>query len=344
MSFKCAVSIVLLSVFGLFAIHGQTNGEADPPADGLTLADLFGDHMVLQRNSEVPIWGWGVPGSTITVKVGTLAPQKTKVTPKSTWKCTVRTGTSAAPIEVTVSDGDKTITLSDVLLGEVWLASGQSNMEWTVSVSQDPAKEIAEANYPEIRLFHVAKQFAREPRVTLKEKAHWEVCSPDTISTFSAVAYFFGREIHKKLNVPVGLIESAWGGTAAESWTSLQELEKMPELAESLKKFKESPPDSEQIANYEKALEQWHEELKGKDAGLAGGKPVWADRDTTTGDWKKMEVPGFWEKSGLAGFDGAVWFRRELELPASWAGKPLELNLGKIDDSDITYFKSRPTW
>lgn len=185
----------------------------------ITLPSILADHMVLQQNADVPVWGWGVASAKIRV-VGSWAPQDTATTtaaPNGYWEIRLKTTSAGGPYTVHIF-GSGSRTLTDVMLGEVWLCSGQSNMEWTPMNNIDNRNaEIAAASNPNIRFFHIPKRGADSPQNTCD--ASWNNCTPETMKRTSAVAYFFGRTLEKALNVPVGLIISAWGGTPAEVWT-----------------------------------------------------------------------------------------------------------------------------
>lgn len=204
---------------------------AGPLAAAVTLASPFSDHAVLQHGQPLPVWGMALAGETVTV---TCAGQSKAAIAdqQGHWRvdlAPLRAG--GQPVEMTVS-GSSTITLKDLLVGEVWICSGQSNMAWTVAASRDANLEIPAAKYPQIRLFTVTKRTADAPL------AHcggaWTICSPESIADFSAVAYFFGRHLHQELQVPIGLINASWGGTPAEAWTSRKILEENPALTEVL--------------------------------------------------------------------------------------------------------------
>lgn len=186
-----------------------------PVVAEVTLPHIISDGMVLQRDMPLPIWGWASPGEEVTVTLGDQ-----RVTAKADedgrWQVRLSPLASPGPYQMVV-EGKNRIVLKDVLAGEVWLASGQSNMAMTVNASNNAAQETAAANYPKIRLFTVPRKLAGLPAADLEGK--WEKCSPKTIGTFSAVAYYFGRELHKELDVPVGLINTSWGGTRIEPWT-----------------------------------------------------------------------------------------------------------------------------
>ena len=196
----------------------------------ITLPTVFSDYMVLQQNSKVAIWGWGNASENIRI-IGSWAPQdtvKTVVTSDGRWKATLKTTQAGGPYTIQIM-GSSNPVLKGVMLGEVWLCSGQSNMEWQprqALLNKD--EEIKAANYPNIRFFTVAKRGADTPQNNCEGK--WEVCTPETMARSSAVAYFFGRKLQETLNVPIGLIVSAWGGTPAEVWTPKELVEETPEL------------------------------------------------------------------------------------------------------------------
>jgi sialate O-acetylesterase len=203
--------IIVLTLF--LASIGSANAN-------VILPEIFGDHMVLQQKSRVTIWGWAKAGENVKVIPGWDSGRDYSVTvdTRSTWSIEIETPAAGGPYEITVQ-GYNTIKITDVLIGEVWLGSGQSNMEMTTAGKIDNGdEERAKANYPSIRFFTVQQWAAATPQHQLKGK--WEVCTPESMNDFSAAMYFFGREVHQKMNIPVGLICSAWGGTPVEIWMS----------------------------------------------------------------------------------------------------------------------------
>jgi sialate O-acetylesterase len=197
---------------------------ARPARADVKLPAIFGSHMVLQQNQKDKVWGWAGPGEEITVSI--LDQDKTtKAGPDGKWSVTLDPIPAGGPHTMTVA-GENTITLNDVLVGEVWICSGQSNMEWAVSSANDGDLEALSANLPAIRLISVPKVGTQEPQDDFKGR--WEVCTPETAKSFSAVGYFFGRQLATTLNVPVGLIDDSWGGSAAEAWVRREILEGDP--------------------------------------------------------------------------------------------------------------------
>lgn len=198
-------------------------GAAREASGEVRLPGVISPGMVLQRETEVPIWGWADPGEPVAVRGSWpgAALQTATATPEGKWLVRLKTPGAGGPYVITVA-GQSTVTVDDVLVGEVWVCSGQSNMEWPVSLSQDAASEIAAADFPEIRHFDVPNRVAFEPQADCG--GAWRRCTPQTVPAFTAVGYFFAREVHRRLNVPVGLINATWGGTVAEAWTSEESL------------------------------------------------------------------------------------------------------------------------
>ncbi|UOB18254.1 sialate O-acetylesterase [Abyssalbus ytuae] len=206
----------------------------------VSLPSIFGDHMVLQQNAEVKIWGWGNPTEEITITTGWNSKTiKTVTNNEATWQVKIITPKAGGPFEITI-EGYNKIIIKDVLIGEVWLCSGQSNMEWTPSAGIDNAEEeIAKAYYPSIRFFSTPKKASQYPQLDLE--GEWKVCTPETMQYFSAIGYFFGQKINSTLNIPVGLISSNWGGSPAEVWIPENVIRNDQILNEASIKLKEEP-------------------------------------------------------------------------------------------------------
>ncbi len=206
----------------------------------LRLPAVFSDHMVVQQQSEIPIWGWAGPGEELTIipSWNTSEPVTAKTPSSGNWKAWVHTPAAGGPYSITIK-GNSEVTIQDVLVGEVWLCSGQSNMEWGMNASTDGKQDMASSLNQQIRLFRVIRSSANYPQV--RGEGVWQICSPESVKGFSAVGYYFGKKINGELKVPVGLISSAWGGTPAEAWTPKEKVDNDPELAESAHKQKEVP-------------------------------------------------------------------------------------------------------
>ena len=301
------------------------------------LPAIISDNMVLQQGTKVRIWGNATAGERVTVTFQNKSAE-TVADAQGRWQVFIGPLKSGGPAELTVK-GNNTLTIKNVLVGEVWLCSGQSNMEWPLANTIGGAETVAQANYPEIRMFRVEHHTSAEPLTDLE--GHWIVTTPDEAAHFSAVGYFFGRELHQRLKVPIGLINSSWGGTPAEAWTSQEALVASPDLKPILDRYASSlnmPAQAKEA--YARALDEWEQKNLYIDAGNKGEGLGYADPSTSTADWSKMDLPQQLETAGLL-IDGAVWFRKVLELPESWAGRDLVLNLTPIDDHDVTYFNGK---
>ncbi|MHC4399866.1 MAG: sialate O-acetylesterase, partial [Planctomycetota bacterium] len=238
------------------------------------LPAVFSDHAVLQCDAPVPVWGWADGGEKVTVSIAGQSKQTTAGV-AGKWSLRLDPMAAGGPHELVVEAGN-TIRLADVLVGEVWLGSGQSNMAMTVARSANAEEEIASAKDPKIRMFTVERSTATEPQEDCQ--GQWQVCSPETVGQFSATAYFFGRTLRERLGVPVGLINSSWGGTPVEAWTSLEAQRSVPAIEPVLapweKQIADYDPDAAQAA-YEQALARWKkaaEKAKTTEKAKAAGR------------------------------------------------------------------------
>jgi sialate O-acetylesterase len=297
------------------------------------LSPIFSNNMVLQQGMEIPVWGWALPGEKVTV---TLEKGKASVKANKEGKWTLKLPAMnyGGPFTMTIT-GKNRLTIENIMIGEVWVCSGQSNMEFYLVNSNNGDAAVAAAEYPQIRLFSVKKRISQKPQEQLEE-GEWLPCSPGSSPRFSAVGYFFGKALYEKLKVPIGLINTSWGGTIAETWTSTEMITENPDFAKQLDQLKKIDLD-----DYARTIEQ---EVKARvgststvDLGMEGGVPVWAAPEFDDTSWKEMKLPGYIENNGLEGVDGIIWFRKEMEVSDAEAGKPATLSLAKINDSDNTY-------
>jgi sialate O-acetylesterase len=305
-------------------------------AKGAELHPLFQSHAVLQCDARVPVWGTARDGEKITVA---FAGQSLATTARDgawqVWLAPMKP--DSKPQKLTVR-GDNSLELDGILVGEVWIASGQSNMERELGPrgGQKPIigweKEVAAADYPQIRQFYVPQTKAYTPQATVK--GEWKVCSPQTAASFTAVGYFFARDLHIARKVPVGIIHASWGGTPAEAWTSGATMEKLPDFAQPMAELKRLIADPDLVRRKAEAKQaEWFEKVD------PGSKPgaAWSAADLDAADWKPMTLPAYLESAGFPDFDGVIWFRRSFELPDSWDGGDVELHLGAVDDMDTTW-------
>ncbi|HZZ42760.1 MAG TPA: sialate O-acetylesterase [Tepidisphaeraceae bacterium] len=333
-----------MNVLRALAVAGVVGWSAVVWGD-VKLASLFQDHMVLQREQEgVPVWGTAEAGEEVTV---TIAEQSKRVVAdaRGNWMVKLDEMHAGGPWGMEVK-GKNVIKLADVMVGEVWVCSGQSNMDMQVVQSKDGVGEVARANWPYIRLFKVPFRPAATEQLEVPGK--WVACSPETVGDFSAAAYFFGREIHQKLDgVAVGLIESCVGGTPAESWTPEGELAKHVETKPILAQWEKDRAAYPALkASFDQQMKEWKEKYETEPKRPAETKG-WEKEGLDDSGWGKVMEPGAWQEKAGWKHNGVVWLRKEIMVPAEWAGKDLVLNLGRIDDKDITYFDGQEvgrTW
>jgi len=302
------------------------------------MADIFGDHMVLQRGIEIPVWGWADSGEKIRLMLnGQTVTVKTDKT--GMWKANFSPMKAGGPYEMTIQ-GKNEIILSDILIGDVWLCGGQSNMEMPISgFTGQPItnadRELQNANYNSLRLITVERNMSTVPADSF-ESSGWKSAIGENIADFSAVGYFFGKEIFLDQNVPIGLVSVNWGGTNCETWTSTEALIEDPDFGQIVQDMQKSGMRVEDyLAKNSESFNKWLEKVMGSDEGFKEG---WMNQEEIPGNWPKMVIPGLWENQGHEGFDGAMWFTREVILPETYAGRELTIRVGKIDDSDRTYF------
>ncbi len=325
---------------GLWSLVAWNSVGQEVAKPSLRLPTILGDHMVLQCNTPVPIWGWAIPGEEVTVRIDRES-VRVHADQNGRWIAKLPPQPPGGPHELVIATKGETVRFTDLLFGEVWVCSGQSNMEWPVAAAQNALQEITTANFPQIRFFIVEKNLSLTPLSDCKGR--WEVCSPTTIGKFSAVGYFFGREIHQRLNVPVGLIGTYWGGTPAEAWTDAETLKGDPEFAPIVNRMPTPETLPKLQEQYERALAEWREKAILKDPGNRGEALGWAKPEFDDSDWETIHLPQVWERGSSAlNIDGAVWFRKLVQVPQEWAGKELVLHLGPIDDYDTTYFNGEP--
>jgi sialate O-acetylesterase len=313
----------------------------------LELPSLFADNMVLQQHTTVTFWGTAGTHATIHIQTGWGETYTGKSDETGQWQARLNTPEAGGPWLITIQTDHKKIELKNVLIGEVWLCSGQSNMAmplegWPPDEPVLYAEEnIRNANYPNIRFFTVRQSIAAFP----KEQCNgsWLACTPETASKFSATAFFFGKKLYNELNIPIGLIHSSWGGTPVESWMS----------QEKLYQFEEFQALIDNLANNRSEIEKLHEwfaKLPVMEINIDRDKPFqsldFGDKQVSAAlfddsNWPVMQVPTPWEESSVGNFNGAVWFRKKVSIPDQWHGKELMLETGPIDDMDITYWNGQ---
>jgi sialate O-acetylesterase len=297
------------------------------------LPGFFGDNMVLQRDKIIPVWGWASSKEQITVQLNKQT--KTVVADKSgKWKVSLDAAPAGGPYQLSIQ-GKNTLTFNNVLIGDVWVCSGQSNMEWSVKNSKDALAEIQKADYPQIRHFKIPRTIASEPKDNISGGV-WQVCTPQTAGDFTAVGYYFARALHTDLKIPIGLLNSSWGGTQVETWTSRDAFENSEEFQTMIAEMPKLNMDSltkKKLAENKKRTELLKSYLEKDTSEIA----LWKEMSYVDAVWSKLNVPGIWEDQLLEKVDGVVWFRKSIAVKAVDVGKQAVLELAMIDDSDETY-------
>jgi sialate O-acetylesterase len=325
-------SRVLIPVFILMVSATALSGAS------LRLPAVLGDHMVLQQDTGVNLWGWSVPGTE--VKVTTGWDNRSYVTATDSageWRVKVRTGTSGGPYDL-VFRADTTILVRDVLLGEVWICSGQSNMEFPLSSAASALLEIPRSDIPGIRFFQVERRMASRPRKDLK--GSWQVCTPETAKDFSAVGYFFGKYLHQQLGVPVGLINASWGGTPSESWTSREALQEFAFFRDALAQLYSEENEGleitmEQRDSLKTAMDRETDFLNPANIGF---REKWMQPVLDESEWAEVPCPAGWDSiPAIGALEGVAWMRTSFRIPDEWVGKSLILHLGPVEEMDVTY-------
>lgn len=312
-------------------------------SEKLSVCLFFSNHIVLQRNEKVAVWGKAKAGQTITVS-GSWGSESTSISDdEGNWNLKLNTPKAGGPFEINIKNAKENILIKDVMIGEVWLASGQSNMQmplkgWPPSDPiKDSEKEIANAQYSDIRMFTVARNYSLKEEEDFDGK--WAVCSPENAPDFSATAYFFARRLHKELNIPIGIIHSSWGGTPAESWTSLGQIKTLDDFDEIVSAI-ENP-------NQQKMTKNWFSQMTKK--SIPTDPSDWntidlndehiAETDFRREDWSITELPGRVDLVNGKGFDGAFWFVKTVELKD--VSTDYTFVSGPADDTDVVFINGK---
>ena len=305
---------------------------AVPAQAQLRLPLVLSDGAVLQRDHDVPVWGWATPGAAVEVRLGDVR-EATEAGDDGRWRVDLPAMPAGGPHTLVVTSGAERTEADDLYVGDVWVLSGQSNMEWTVKDANDAEAEMAAATDPMIRHFKVPQSFAETPQDELTGGS-WAVGSPETVGDFSAVGYFFARDLRAAgVDVPIGLLHTSWGGSRIEPWMDPGMLGYGEGDVEAVWEAERQ----EEEAIRARLMESLGGEIPTEDAGMAGGEPVWAAPDLDASDWRTIRVPGLWEEQGYPGLDGVVWYRTSFTLAEAEAAQDATLHLGMIDDGDVVW-------
>lgn len=303
----------------------------------IKLPKLINDGMVIQRHAEVKIWGWADPGEAVTIGFKDETYQTT-ANDEGNWEIILSDLKAGGPYTMTLK-ASNTITINDILVGDVWVSSGQSNMELPVRrVRPLYENEIENSENNFIRYFGVPNSFDFNGPQNYLSAGEWQKTNPKTVLNFSAVAYFFAKKLYEQYSVPIGIINSSLGGSPAESWISEGTLEnEFPEYYNEAQIFKDSTLISKIEQSDNARMHAWNKQLNKEDKGYQDPENPWSEPGLNTSDWSTMKIPGYWANTELGNFNGAVWFRKKVEIPEGVVDKPAKLNMGRIVDADSVF-------
>lgn len=301
----------------------------------LRLPSLISDGMVLQRDTPLTIWGWAAPGEKITVQLNRKA-YKTTTDPSGKWQVKLPAMKAGGPFTMNIA-GNTQLSIKDILIGDVWFCSGQSNMVHQLNIHDVTyANEIATANYPQIRQFWVPTLTSLQGPQNDVPNGQWKKAVGQDVRPFSAVAYFFAKKIHQQYNIPVGIINASVGGTPIEAWISESGLTRFSALEATVTKNK----DTSYVNGLTRRQSTMPRPAPPVDLGMTGATK-WYDPAYVPKGWRPINVPGYWEDQGVKDLNGIVWYRREIDVPAAMVGKPATVFLGRIVDADELYVNGK---
>lgn len=295
------------------------------------LPRLVRDSMILQRDTRLNIWGWASANEKITVRFNQKT-YKTKADQAGNWSVTLPPMAAGGPYTMELTGKNK-LTVHEILVGDVWFCSGQSNMVHQLNIHDVTyANEIATANHPAIRQFWIPTMTSLQGPQTDFPAGYWKAAVGEDIRPFSAVAYFFAKRLYDKYHIPIGIINASVGGTPIEAWTSEEGLKEIPSLTAVIQKNK----DSAYVNSTNRAAAAANRPPVSKDAGLLADVK-WFDPACLPKGWKPINIPGYWEDQGIKDLNGTVWYRKEIDIPAAMTGKEAKIFLGRIVDADELY-------
>ncbi len=306
----------------------------------LKLPQFVSDGMVLQRDAKVNIWGWAHPKDSVYVTFPDTI-YHTQACADGKWTVQLKEYEAGDPIQISIETIDSTIIIKNILFGDVWICSGQSNMELPIKrVLPLYKEEVSHASNSKIRYFEVPKTYNFKETQTDFGGGKWEEVTPETILSFSALAYFFANDLFKKYNVPIGLINTSLGGSPIEAWMSEETLQHFPIHYDEMQRFKNDQLIQEIESRDQERSKKWYEELYEKDKGLSSSTP-WYSSDVEKDDWETFQVPGYWANSATGAKNGVAWFQKDFYIPDNLQGHEAKLNMGRIVDSDQIYINGK---
>ena len=304
------------------------------------LPKLISDGMVLQRNANVKIWGWAASNERISVDFNQQVYQTT-ANDKGEWQIPLSGLKPGGPFKMTIS-ASNTITINDIMIGDVWLCSGQSNMEYMMDrLVHIYKKEVDASPNNNIKLFLMPQTFDFHSPHTDLQSGRWQSASPVSLMKFSVIGYFFGNELYQKFHVPIGLIDNAIGGSPIEAWISEDAIKSFSLYYNELQRFKDDALVRKIDSTEGARARSWTRLMLSKDEGHKANSTPWTSPDLNTADWAEMKIPGYWRKEPIGPINGIVWFRKEFTVPAELNGKPALLLMGREVDADSVFINGK---
>ncbi len=321
---------IFLLIFSFFILHFSINAD-------VLLPKLISDGMVLQRDVKVNVWGWADPNEKVTVNIDGKT-YSTQADESGNWKVLLKPHKAGGPYQMKI-DGDNKIQLNNILFGDVWLCSGQSNMELPIRrVKPLYEDEISKAQNSEIRFFDVPQQYDFKIAYNDYSRGKWQEVNTKAILNFSAVAYFFANELYQKYKIPIGMINASLGGSPIEAWMSEDALKLFPNHLNEAYKWRDDELIKKTESSETEKINEWYAEANRNDAGQNGG---WKLPTIDDNDWLTMKIPGYWNETPIGKANGVVWFRKEFEISKENAGKSAFLNMGRIVDADSVFINGK---
>lgn len=311
----------------LLLLIAFTSGSAQ-----IRLPKLIADHMVIQRDQEINLWGWAGKREKLSISIGGNS-YKVRADKAGKWSVRLPAMPAGGPLSLVIEGKNETRVISDILVGDVWICSGQSNMEWVVQNTNNGEHAVKTATDTKIRHFKVPRTASTTPQDTLAG-GEWQVAGPETVSSFTAVGYYFAQQIREAAGVPIGLINTSWGGSRIEPWMNAASLgyADPQSLQDSLDRVQKERTEAVQ-----KQMREKMGAIPDTDLGMKGDLPIWQSPELNDTDWEAMELPGLWESKGWGFLDGIGWYRKTIELTPEQAAKQGILGLAMIDDNDMAW-------
>lgn len=313
----------IIFIFLIFSMMASAN---------IRMPLLFSDGMVLQRNKEIPVWGWADANEKVEVHFNKQT-KTIQADKNGKWMIKLSAEKAGGPFELIITGKNK-IVIKDVLVGEVWICSGQSNMEFQMYKNLNSEKEMADADYPMIRHFGVAQDLSGLPKEDLKA-GKWLVANKENIRDFTAVGFFFAKKLYAELKIPIGIINTSWGGTNVETWTSREAFQKSDDFKAMIADVPQVDMDAV-FEVYKKSVLDNIKKVQGFDVSMEN-ENQFAAFNFDDKNWPEIKVPSLWENQQIGNIDGVVWMRKTITLTAEQAKSEAVLHLAKVDDEDITY-------